>query len=198
MDDEQAIDAELAATPALTIMSLDDKVLSAFITDVAQDIYSHTEICERYGVSYPAGMLDLIRRPGIAKRIKERRAIWNSGESIQDRNRAYYGTVAMEGASKLDKLIQAGDTPPALVMEGITIASRNAGIYNSGGGGKVEGSTQVGAQFAINIVFSGAGKTERIGTTVAVGPGTGSTTVEGPAPPLTIDADEYVASDDDE
>lgn len=191
---DKAIDAAIDAVPALTVYSADAEVLSAFVTDMAEEIYSRTEIRTRYGMTAQT-MLDFLRRPGIIERIKARRAVFRSGESIQERNRAYYGSIALDGASKLDKIIHDKLTTATQVLDALTLASRVAGTYSPAS--KPEGfmaGGSPGSTFSVNINFSGG--TERVVTV--------STPVEAvpeavasthPMPGIT-DEDEFDGGDD--
>jgi hypothetical protein len=151
---ETAIDATIAAASALNPALLDDRVMNSLITDLAQDIFTKQDICVRYGLTM-ADLLDFVRRPGLAIRIKQRRAVFMSGDSIEDRNRAYFGMVTLEAAPKLDRIIHDDKTPAATKLDAITTSAKIAGIFTTGGPKSVQGSTQVGSQFSVNITFSG-------------------------------------------
>ena len=162
---EREIEQHLNRTPALSLRDMDSKVLAAFITDMAQNIFSYDEISQRYGLSM-ATMLDIVRRDGIAQQIKARRAVFTSGDSVQERTKTLYGLIAMDAASRLDQVIHDPATPIGAVLDGLTLAARNAGVYNSGSQKTDIITPMGGAQFAVNITFAGA-KGATIETTAA-------------------------------
>lgn len=193
-DPAAAIEAAIAAIPALNPALVSPDVQAALVTDLAQDIYTKAEICLRYGLDI-GQLLDFVRRPGLARAIKERRAIFMSGEGLEARNAAYYGTVALEGAPQLDKIIHGPLTPASTRIDAITLAARISGAYSTGTQKGQPGSTQVGSKFSVNITFSG-GRTHNVSTTVEHVPYTAIETA--PAELTAVpDDDEFVEPGDD-
>lgn len=147
-----AIEQHIQSVSALGGMT-DPKVMMAFITDMAQDIHTKQEICDRFGISM-TDMLAIIKREGVARQIRERRAIFQSGDSVQDRARAYYGVVALDAAPKLDAIIHNPTSSAGNVLDALTLASRAAGIHTAPAATVAAGAT-IGARFVVNINFTG-------------------------------------------
>jgi hypothetical protein len=149
-DIEEQIETLVTSGPAISSFSLENVALRALITDLAQQIYSTEEICERYGMT-KNDLWKVLQIPAILLRVREQRAIWTSGASIQDRIRAHFGIVALESAPVLDKMIHNTNVGVREKIDAIKEVSKNAGIVS---GNNLVQSGGGAMQFAVNIIFS--------------------------------------------
>lgn len=194
---EDLIDAEIDAAPAFNLAKATPLVLTSIVTDLAQDILDKHEICRNYGMTMEQ-LLDFVRRPGITEQVKQRRAVFRSGskDSIEDRNRAYFGAVTLDAAPVLDAIIHDDKLTPTVRLDAITLAARNAGVFNTGGPKSAQGHTQVGSQFSVNITFKG-GRTEKIGTLIEADAVAVITEAAAPALIAVDDDEDAFVGDDD-
>jgi hypothetical protein len=171
LDDQ--VEALVDGTPTVVGFDPDDATQTALINDLATKLSSNTVVARRFGLTLPQ-LYEFVRQDEVRRRIKTRRAIWESDGNIGERNRAYYGAVTLEAAPIMDRLLHNPTTPPGHLLKAFEVAGRLGGVDSKPSSQVLEGS-QAGSQFSVQIVFSG-GKVEKI-------------TMPNDPPPLTIDGD---------
>lgn len=119
--------------------------LHAFISEVGEKIYGGEDLKRRYGLSTEE-LMRLIARPAIRERIRERRAIWQSSASAEERLRAYSSIVAQEAIPVLDQFIHDNTLPATVRLDALREAMKGAGVgqrkeqaQGGGGGGGLGG-----------------------------------------------------------
>lgn len=181
MDQAALMDTQLEhavdTTPTVEGFSPDDAVAQALISDLASKMDNNSTIAARYGLTMNQ-LYSWVSIPEVRRRIKTKRAIWESNDNLTERNRAYFGTVTLEAAPVLDRLIHNTTTPPGHIIKALEVAGRLGGV-DFKPNQTVEGGASIGSQFSVVIQFSG-GKVETIDL-----PGGGS----GNAPPPTIEGE---------
>jgi hypothetical protein len=155
------IDRLVDTTPTVVLFSPDDETALRLINDIAQRIHNYPTIAERYGLTLEA-MVAWIRQPEVRRRIKLRRACWESDDNVLERNRTLYGHLVMDAAPAIDALLHDGSVPHTAKLDAFKIVGRFAGLDSpiKAPQGGTEGGT-TGTHFAVNIHFSG-GETARV------------------------------------
>lgn len=176
---EDAIDRLVDNTPTVVrTFDPDDATAFSLINDLALQLHSSAIIAARYGLTLPA-LHHWLKQPEVLRRAKQRRAHFQSDTGIIERNRAMYGLMHLDAATRLDRIIHDPATPPAVLIEALKHTAKTASLDttprvdpNVGAGGPA------GPQFAINILFSG-GEVQHLARVTA----TPAQTIEGdPAP----------------
>lgn len=160
---EGQVSAALAATLPKEAILNDDTLLHRFIEDVAQDIVPPAELAHRYSLTQ-ADMVALIKVPEVLRRIKVRRAIWQSDDSIESRIRKYAGTVLLESMPGTGAKMTDPSVPNGIALDYLKAYSRMAGVDGMPASAK-DGGGGSGNQFTVNFHFSGD-RVERITTVV--------------------------------
>ncbi len=154
---DEAIDRLVDSVPTVVRFDPDDDVAMALINDVACQIVSYDNIAVRYGLTKDQ-LVGFIKQPDALRRIKLRRAQWQSDASVAERNRTLYGIITLDAAPALDRLLHDPNSPATSRLEAFKIAGRFAGL-EAQPKGQTEASTQ--APFAVTINFAG-GQVTRI------------------------------------
>lgn len=160
---ESQVSKALAVTLPKEAILNDDTLLHRFIEDVAQDIVPPGELAQRYSLTQ-SDMVDLIRVPEVLRRIKTRRAIWQSDDSIEARIRKYAGTVLLESMPGTGAKLTDPAVPNSIALDYLKAYSRMAGVDGMPAAAK-DGGGAGGNQFTVNFHFSGD-RVERITTVV--------------------------------
>jgi hypothetical protein len=158
-----SIDELLDSVPVLLQPEMDQETLHRFVEDVAQAIFEPKTIARRYGFEPPEQMVKFIAgNKEVLRRIKVRRAIWESDESIEVRARKLAGIGVLEGLPGTLNIIYDNKIGASTRLEALKAHTRIAGLD---GLPKSDGSTPgpVGGRFSVNILFSG-GKVESFTT----------------------------------
>ncbi len=161
---DERLEGMLAATPAVVSYDPEDATIHALINDCASRLNRYDTIAARYGLSMQQ-LHDFIAQPEVRKRVKSRRAIWESDDSVAERNRRYYGSISLEAAPVLDRMLHDPLVPPGTKLEAFKIAGKFGGLEVNPSKAQIE-TGQTSAQFNVQIVFSG-GAVERISTVTA-------------------------------
>jgi hypothetical protein len=170
-----ALDEELLAlvddTPTVIEFIADDVTQVALINDLATGINKPSVVAARFGLT-PEQLYNWVKIPEARRRIKARKAVWESEANLPERNKIYWGNVTLEAAPVADKMIHEPSTPAHVRVKLIEVAGRLGGVDvkpNPGEGGPVA------ERFSVVFQFSG-GMSERV-------------TIVNPPEPLTIDGD---------
>ena len=158
----QRVKARVFHTPTMTtppVVTLEETALLSFINDVAMGLVGMDTIAARYGITVQEA-LDLAEAPGIAERIKTRRAIWESEENVMERNRICYGLIALDAAPVIDRQLHNPGTPASVLIDALKVVGRFGGLDSVS---KNPTGTEAPPTNPVNIQinFSG-GKTETI------------------------------------
>lgn len=174
---EQRIKHRLNNTPVIhPTFPLQDHeaTLMSFINDVAMGMVDMHTIAVRYGITVEEALL-VAEGPEVARRIKTKRALWESEDNVLERNRVAYGIIALDAAAVVDRHIHHPGAPANTIIDALKIVGKFAGLETqpkSNGGGDGPGLAPV----TIQINFSG-GKTESI----SIAPPTTPPTIDGEA-----------------
>jgi hypothetical protein len=154
---ETQMDNLVDLTPGVKIPALDDPLtLQAFIEDVAQKIHDYPTIARRYGFSSERAMMEHIRdSPELRRRIKARRAIWESDGNAESRARAYAVQTVIEAIPHTSQVMFDQAAPHSARLDALKAHARIGGIDGLPSGSKdVVGPGMPGqGRFAINIIF---------------------------------------------
>lgn len=155
LDDQ--VEALVDGTPTVEEFDPTDATAQALISDLAMKIHRNEVIAARYGLTLHQ-LFEFVKNPEVRRRIKTKRAIWESDGNLGERNKAYFGIVTLEAAPVLDRLLHDPTTPPGHIIKALEVSGRLSGA--DARQGPAEG-VAIGAQFSVQILFSG-GKVERI------------------------------------
>jgi len=150
------------ATPVATLREFDpdDLTTQNLINDLGINMVRPHVIAARYGLS-AAQLLEFLKIPEVRRRIKVRKAIWESDDNQPERIRRMYGQLTLESAGVAHKMIADPLTPAALRVKMLEVSGRFGGADNRTGGAN-NADAVTGPMFSVQFVFSGTGKTESI------------------------------------
>lgn len=156
VDAKAMIDAMVSSIPLLESQAgvdLVDTTVRRLIQDIAYQIYPVDEVATRYGFETTTRLKAwLLRNPGVVGEISKMRAIHLSDASTKDRS-------ALKAQHAIEAAIPATagmSTNPQMPGE-IRMKALDALMYIGGfkGGAAADKQAQTGAQFRLNINFSG-------------------------------------------
>lgn len=179
---EQLVDGIVDAAPAVLAFDPDDATTQSLINDVGIGMVRPHVIAARYGLTAKQ-FLAFIKIPEVTRRIKLRKAVWESDDNQPERIRRMYGQLTLEAAPSLDKLLHDPTTPAAVKLKGLELSGRFGGA-DARGGGANNSEAATGPMFSVQFVFAGSGTTQAV--TMVSGP----PTIDAPA----IDASAIDAS----
>ena len=144
---------------------LDELLVQKLVEDVAQKIHEPATVAKRYGFSSAQHMVNWLKtHPEVCRRIKARRAVWESDSGLEERLRTYAGHAALEALPSTGHMAIDKQVPAATRLDALKALSRMAGVDGIPAGAKgAPGGT--GGNFVINFSFAG-GKASFSGTTV--------------------------------
>ena len=172
--DSPALTSLIDASPVVAAPSVDPKMttvtLHTFMTDLAQNIHSHhAEVATRYGFSDVRAMLDYLKsHPEVVRKIKERKAIWESDDAAELRIRKLSGHAVLDALRETSQIMMDPGHSASTRLDALKQHARMAGADGPGREGREAGvvGTLGAGRFSINIVFPNAGKTESFTTVV--------------------------------
>lgn len=176
LDDQ--VEALVDSTPTVEEFDPSDATTQALISDLAMKLRRNEVTAARYGLTLPQ-LYEFVKNPEVRRRIKQKRAIWESDGNLGERNKAYYGIVTLEAAPVLDRLLQDPTTPPGHIIKALEVSGRLGGV--DGKQGQAAEGVAIGAQFSVQILFSGGPNGKPFVETI--------TMPEAPIAPPTIDGD---------
>jgi hypothetical protein len=156
------LNASLSTMPALPVthpLQAEEATLLSFVNDVAMGLAGMDVIAARYGVTLMEAFA-IAEVPEVARRIKTRRALWESEDNVVERNRVCYGLITLEAAAVLDRQLHHPGTPASTVIDGLKVAGKFAGLDTQPRQNGADSGPGL-APVTIQINFSG-GKTESI------------------------------------
>jgi hypothetical protein len=171
-EQDDLIDPIIDATPVFNAI---EPVMSharrqAFTTDLARKIDLYPTIAVRYGFVDEQDMAEYLRaRPELMRQVKQERAVWFSSENAEIRNR----TLAQRATTELiPEAAQIGlneNINPSVRLEALNRLARIAGVDGPGSraGEGFSNAPDAGGRFSVQIVFSGANRTETISVSPA-------------------------------
>lgn len=178
------VDAHLVLSEDPEDPLFDLATLNAFMTDVAQKLHENPTIAKRYGFASYDHMRDyLMRNPGLARAIKQRKAVWESSDNQDIRLRRLAGLQMEMGLAEVGKVMLSPDTHPSVKLDAFKAHARVVGVDGPGPSNSRDIIAAPGAgqgRFSISIVFSGAGTSETFSTVERTQPEE-PTTIEGEA-----------------
>ena len=140
--------------------------MHAWMDDVAQKIHGYDVIAARYGFASWQVMAGYIRdNPEINRRIKARRAIWESDGNVEGRARALAAHSVIEALPHTSQVMFDPTAPNAAKLDALKVHARIAGLDGmpaQGRDGAGAPGIAPGGRFSINILFSD--RTEKITT----------------------------------
>lgn len=167
---ETMLNEILDAEPILEDPHLDPALLSAFTTDVAEDIDPPENIARRYGFRDGPHMIEFIRKNrGITKIIKAKRAVFTANHNIETVNRKKANFVISESMASMSAPLFDPKVPAGVRLDTFKAFSRMAGIDGVAAGSVPGQVGAAGAGFTVNFLFSGQ-PTQTITTVVDVSP----------------------------
>lgn len=146
----------LDAEPIMEDPNLDPGLMSAFTSDVAEDIDPPENVAKRYGFRDGHHMIDFIaKNRGVRKVIKAKRAIATSNASIEVVNRKKANFVIGEAMATMAAPMFDPKVPATTRLDTFKAFSRMAGI--DGVAAAAPGAQgQGGTMFSVSFNFSGA------------------------------------------
>ena len=138
------------------VIDRDPLALQAWIEDVAQNLLGYPAITRRYGFASENEMMERIRdNPELRRRIKARRAIWQSDGNAEGRARAYAVQTVIEAIPHTSQVMFDQAAPYSARLDALKAHARIGGIDGLPAGSKdVVGPGMPGqGRFAINIIF---------------------------------------------
>lgn len=155
------------ATPPLVVPEppeLSPLALQAFCNDIARQIHTPVEIAARYGFASKRQARDWIdARPPVKRIIRELRSIWESETNLESRIRAYAGHALLEAAPDNARIMLDPTVHPTIRIDAMKAHAKIAGVDVLPAASREMG-TPGNAPFAVNIIFSQAGRVESIAT----------------------------------
>lgn len=162
----QIVDAE----PVLEDPELDTQLLSAFTTDIAENIHDPKEIAKRYGFATGERMVDWMNRNrGVVKMIAAKRAAFNANQNIESVNRKKANFILGEAMPDMAKVMFDPRAPASVRLDTFKAFSRVAGVDGLPAAAAIGGKDAGGNGFTVNFLFSGQ-PTQTITTVVDVAP----------------------------
>lgn len=155
---DQILNGMIDSAPTIAAYHPDDIVAQNLISDLATGLNKNPVVAARYGLSIEQ-LYGFVANPEVRRRIKAKRAIWESNDNLAERNRAYWGNVTLEAAPVADKMIHDPNTPAAVRAKLMEISGRFSGVEAKPRADEFGG---LAAQFSVTIQFSSAGKVETI------------------------------------
>lgn len=159
---DQVLNDIIDSAATVVEFDADDLVAQSLISDLATGMNKNPTIAQRYGLTM-AQLYTFVSIPEVRKRIKTKRAIWESDDNLAERNKAYYGNVTLEAAPVLDKLIHNTATPPSHVLKAVEVAGRLGGVdVRPRASDEGVGGGSASAPFSVVIQFAASGRIETI------------------------------------
>lgn len=160
---DEVLDKTPVLAPAPELES--DAEIHSFVTDVAKKIHDPEVIAQRYGFPDALTMVGFIKdHPEIRRRIKVRRAIWESDDNAAERVRELARHALLEALPTTSSMMFDTTVPAGIRIDATKLHARMAGVDGIGtNNGKAEG--QSGTSFNLTINLPG-GRTEQITTVV--------------------------------
>lgn len=156
MDVSYALDDQLEelvnSTPTVVHFDPNDQTVQALISDLAMGMRNYEIIAARYGLTLEQ-LYEFIKIPEVRRRVKTKKAIWESDDNQAERIKRYYGALTLEAAPMMDQLLHNPTTPPQHLLKGIEVAARLGGADNKGAG---ETGGVIADRFSVVFQFSGA------------------------------------------
>lgn len=156
------------ATENLSVLpkvpTLDNQMIHALCTDLAQRVYPGEEIAKRYGLTGAELGQYLHDHPMLVRRIKEIKAIWESGVSVESKTRTLACHTVLHALPDTGALMFDRTATPQTRLEALKAHARIAGVDGLPPAQKDGGS--VGGQF--NVIINLPGRVEDLSTTVVV------------------------------
>lgn len=169
---EALIDGQAVMLTPSTDPRMNTVTLHTFMNDLAQGIRTHEEIAVRYGFETVGNLLEYLQsKPEIVRRIKERRAIWQSDDATEIRIKKLSAHAVLDALHETGQIMMDTAHPPGTRIDALKAHARLAGVDAQPNPGKFSGPASDGSgRFSINIVFPNAGKTETFTTVVKTEP----------------------------
>lgn len=147
--------------PTVVNVDLDSATVQALINDLAIGMNKNPVIAARYGLSMRQ-LYEFVSIPEARRRIKAKKAIWESDANLPERIKLLYGAITLEAGAVADRMLHDPTTPAPVKVKLFEVAGRFGGadVRSTTGGMGIDGPT--GPQFNVQFVFSGTGKTEHI------------------------------------
>lgn len=159
------IEAAINEAVNKAVLKMTPGLMQSWLGELARGITPVAEIATRYGFADAAIMHQvLVANPPLLRRVKAERAVWNSEENLERRLRIQYQLILHEAAHENARPLFDPTTTPTQRVDMIKAIGSVAGVYGMpGGGGRgMEGMTGQGDRWTIQMVFTGANKTEEI------------------------------------
>lgn len=181
MTAEQALDEVIDNTPVFpsadAIIDLGSaQEVHNFINDVAQRIHEPEVLAQRWGFPDACAMIEFIKNNSeIRRRIKLRRAIWDSDDNVQNRIREYAGHSLLEALPSTASMMFDSGSPAGVRIDATKLHARMAGVD---GLPPLSKDNQGQSGPAFNLTINMPGRTEKITTVVD----TAATQITSPEP----------------
>jgi hypothetical protein len=159
---EDVIDTMLHAPDPEEIPDLTAEQIDRLTDDVARKIYGPEVIARRYALTGPQ-LLQILAIPTIRKIARVKRSVWESDTSALERTKQYWAIGMENSAPGLINMMHDPNVSPSNKIELAKMGAKLAGLDANQAPGAAPG-----AQFAVNIHFSG-GAVERITTPMIEG-----------------------------
>lgn len=160
LDDEDA----LAGLPTVVDHDWKDFPVDALVDALARKIWTTREIAARFSLTMPQ-LHEIVSRPPVLKAIKLKRMLWESDANAQERLMHFAQIGLIEALPSTFAIAHNAEAPMATRLDVIKTMTRLAG-FDGRASGKDAQMGPTAAQFAVNIIFKGAGLMEKISATV--------------------------------
>ncbi len=114
-------------TPTILNFDPDDATAQALISDLSMGMHKYSTIAQRYGLTMTQ-LYEFVKIPEVRRRIKSKKAIWESDDNLPERNKRYYATITLEAAPVVDRLLHNPATPPGHLIKAIEVSGRLGGV----------------------------------------------------------------------
>jgi hypothetical protein len=152
----------------------DPTLLSAFITDVANGLWSPDELAARHGFDSVAAMREFLKRPPVFRMVKQARAVWSSAAGTNARISEKAKLLVEDNIGKISRLAMDPGVPAPVRVASLNMLEKLCNFPRPAPGG---GTAVAASNLSINITIDG--KTESF---------TGAPTIEGQPDSPTITA----------
>lgn len=143
--------------------------MTGFCTDVARKIDDADVIATRYGFVDKAHIKAWLgAHPGVTRRIKEERAVWESSGNIETKTRTLAATALTEGIPTHAQIMLNPDVPPGIRIDAFKELAKVAGVSGLAPVARVPGSggqsADASGRFSVQIVFASENRVEAFTT----------------------------------